>query len=225
VLGIDHTDTVKRFQDVTGGTFWAVYGQSETSGITTIGPYFDKPGSAGRPLQLVEVEIVNDSGKILEPGKSGEIVVRGPQVFKGYWNLQEDTNYTFRDGWHHTGDMGRIDEEGYLWFEGRTLEKELIKTGGENVYPSEVENVIRQHPMVKDVAVIGVPDPQWGEAIKAVCALNSGSSLSEANLIEFVAGRIARFKKPRHVVFVSEIPKTSHGSVDREKIKADYGNT
>lgn len=225
VLGIDHTDTVKRFQDVTGGTFWAVYGQSETSGITTIGPYFDKPGSAGRPLQLVEVEIVNDSGKILEPGKSGEIVVRGPQVFKGYWNLQEDTNYTFRDGWHHTGDMGRIDEEGYLWFEGRALEKELIKTGGENVYPSEVENVIRQHPMVKDVAVIGVPDPRWGEAIKAVCALNSGSSLSEANLIEFVAGRIARFKKPRHVVFVSEIPKTSHGSVDREKIKADYGNT
>lgn len=225
VLGIDHQDTAKRFQDVTGGTFWAAYGQSETSGLTSIGPFFDKPGSAGRPLELAEVEIVNDSGKILEPGKSGEIVVRGPQVFKGYWNLQDDTNYTFRDEWHHTGDMGRIDETGYLWFEGRALEKELIKTGGENVYPSEVENVIRQHPLVKDVTVIGVPDPEWGEAIKAVCVLNSGPSISEADLIEFVAARIARFKKPKYVVFVSEIPRNNHGSLDREKIMADFGNT
>jgi len=225
VLGIDHQDTAKRFQDVTGGIFWAAYGQSETSGLTSIGPFFDKPGSVGRPLELAEVEIVNDSGKILEPGKSGEIVVRGPQVFKGYWNLQDDTNYTFRDEWHHTGDMGRIDETGYLWFEGRALEKELIKTGGENVYPSEVENVIRQHPLVKDVTVIGVPDPEWGEAIKAVCVLNSGSSISEADLIEFVAARIARFKKPKHVVFVSEIPRNNHGSLDREKIMADFGNT
>jgi len=223
VMGIDHPDTVKRFEESTGATFWAAYGQSETSGLASIGRYFDKPGSAGTQLPFSEVEIEDESGNILGESQVGEIVVRGPQVFKGYWNLKDDTEYTFRNGWHHTGDLGRIDEEGYLWFEGRASEKELIKTGGENVYPSEVENVIRQHPMVKDVAVIGVPDPQWGEAIKAVCVLDSGSHLSEADLIEFVAHRIARFKKPRHVLYVSELPKTVSGTVDRQKIKDDYG--
>ncbi|MFH0957617.1 MAG: AMP-binding protein [Pseudomonadota bacterium] len=224
VLGIDHPDTVKRFQEVTGATFWAAYGQSETSGLTTIGSYSERPGSAGRPLQLVDLEVVDESGNVLEPGRSGEIVVRGPQVFKGYWNLEEDTLRTFRDGWHHTGDLGRLDEDGYLWFEGRALEKELIKTGGENVYPSEVENVVRQHPLVKDVAVIGVPDSQWGEAIKAVCVLEPGSWLSEADLIDFVAGKIARFKKPRYVVYVDELPRNASGCVDRNKVREGFGN-
>lgn len=224
VLGIDHPDTIERFQNVTGGVFWAAYGQSETSGLTTTVPYNERPGSAGRPLQLVELEIVDDSGKILEPGKSGEIVVRSPQVFKGYWNLPGDTAHTFRDGWHHTGDLGRLDEDGYLWFEGRALEKELIKTGGENVYPSEVENVVRQHPLVKDVAVIGVLDSHWGEAIKAVCVLEPGSFLSEADLIDFVAQRIARFKKPKYVVYVDELPRNASGCVDRNKVREGFGN-
>ena len=102
-------------------------------------------------------------------GQTGEIVVRGPTVFKGYWNNEADTAFTFRNGWHHTGDMGYFDADGYLWYAGRAPEKELIKTGGENVYPAEVENAIRQHPAIADVVVIGVPDPQWSEAIKAVC--------------------------------------------------------
>jgi len=224
VTGIDHLSTIKRFEEFTGAVFWTAYGQAETSGLTAMGRYFQKPGSAGRPFPFAEVQIADELGNILNPGLIGEIVVRGPQVFEGYWNLPEDTDHTFRHGWHHTGDLGRIDEEGYLWFEGRASEKELIKTGGENVYPLEVENVIRQHPMVKDVAVIGVPDPQWGEAIKAVCVLNSGSYLSEADLIEFVAQRIARFKKPRHVVYVSRLPKTESGTLDRKKIRDDYGH-
>ena len=223
VLGIDHLDTVKRFEEITGATFWAAYGQSETSGLTSVAPCSEKPGSAGLPVQMAEVEVVDESGNILEPGELGEIVVRGPQVFEGYWNMEEDTRHTFRDGWHHTGDMGRIDEDGFLWFEGRALEKELIKTGGENVYPAEVEQVILEHPMVTGVAVIGVPDIQWGEAIKAICVLTPGSSLSEADLIEFVAGKIARFKKPKHVVYVNELPKTGDGRVDRERIKKNCG--
>lgn len=225
VLGLDHPDTVKRFQDTTGATFWTVYGQTETSGMTTAAPYFERRGSAGVPLRMAQVEVVDDSGTTLEPGRSGEIVVRGPQVFAGYWNLEEHTRYTFRDGWHHTGDLGRIDEEGYVWFEGRAQEKDLIKPGGENVYPAEVENVILQHPMVKEVAVIGVADSQWGEAIKAVCVLEPGSSLRPTDIIEFVANRIARFKKPRHVLFVDELPRTSDGSVDRETVKTCYGDS
>jgi acyl-CoA synthetase (AMP-forming)/AMP-acid ligase II len=223
VLGLDQPETVKRFEEASGATFWTAYGQSETSGLTHTAPYFDKTGSAGLPLPSAEVEVVDDYGNILGPGRAGEIIVKGPCVFKGYWNLEEDTRYTFRDGWHHTGDKGRIDEEGYLWFEGRLAEKELIKPGGENVYPAEVEKAILEHPDIEEVSVIGVPDSQWGEAIKAVCVLKEGASLAEAELIQYVAAKIARYKKPKHVVYVSELPKKEDGSVDREKIKEDHG--
>jgi len=223
VLGIDHPDTVRRFENITGASFWAAYGQSETSGLVTVGPYFERPGSAGFPLHLTEVDVVDDTGNIVEPGLSGEIVVRGPQVFKGYWNRKQDAQNTFRDGWHHTGDMGRLDEAGYLWFEGRATHKELIKPGGENVYPAEVEKAILQHPSIQEASVIGVPDLQWGEAIKAVCVLKPEKSLTEAELIAFVTERIARYKKPKYVVFVQELPRTANGTVDREKIKSDFG--
>jgi long-chain acyl-CoA synthetase len=224
VLGLDQPDTVKRFEEATGAVFWTVYGQSETSGLTHAAPYFAKTGSAGLPLPCAEVEIADDYGNILGPGRSGEIIVRGPCVFKGYWNLKEDTSYTFRDGWHHTGDKGRIDEDGYLWFEGRLAEKELIKPGGENVYPAEVEKAILEHSDVEEVSVIGVPDAKWGEAIKAICVLREGASLAEAELIEFTAAKIARYKKPKHVVYVKELPKKEDGSVDREKVKEDHGS-
>ncbi len=224
VIGLDLPKTIDRYQKETGGTFWVAYGQSETSGFTTVSPYSEKPGSAGRPLPFCEVEIVNDKGDIVAPGVSGEIVTRGPMVFRGYWDLEEETAYAFRDGWHHTGDMGRLDEDGYLWFEGRAPEKELIKPGGENVYPAEVEKAILEHESVKEAVVIGVPDAKWGEAIKAVCVLKEGASLSGQDLIDFVAGRIARYKKPQHVVFVPELHKTESGAVDRKKVKADHGS-
>ena len=133
------------------------------------------------------------------------------------------TNQTLRGGWHHTGDIGRLDEEGFLWFVGRKAEKELIKPGGENVYPAEVEKVVLEHPAVREVSVIGVPDPRFGEGIKAVCVLKPGARLSEQELIDFVAGRIARYKKPGYVEFVDSLPKTADGSIDRAKVKALYG--
>ena len=222
-VGLDHHDTVKRFEEVSGATFWAAYGQSETSGIFSFAPYFERLGSAGVPSFMVEVEIVDDYGNIMETGKSGEIVIRGPMVFKGYWNLEKDNEYTFRDGWHHTGDKGHLDKDGYLWYVGRMAEKELIKPGGENVYPAEVEKVILEHPLVEDVSVIGIPDKQWGEAIKAICVLKQGKSLGENELSEFVAARIARYKKPKYVVFTSGLPKTEEGLIDRQRVKADYG--
>jgi long-chain acyl-CoA synthetase len=222
-MGLEEPATAQRFEQMTGGTFWAGYGQSETSGLVTLAPYFERPGSAGLPCRLCDVQILDELGNLLPVGQSGEIGVRGPSVFKGYWNLEKETQYTFRGGWHHTGDRGRIDEDGYLWFEGRAPEKELIKPGGENVYPAEVEQVIKEHPQVREVSVIGVPDSQWGEAIKAICVLESGASLAEKELIEFVAGRIARYKKPKHVIFVPNLPKKEDGSIDRDKVKQDYG--
>ncbi|MFW6284036.1 MAG: AMP-binding enzyme, partial [Desulfosalsimonas sp.] len=133
-----------------------------------------------------------------------------------------DNEHTFRGGWHHTGDTGRFDENGYLFYTGRMAEKELIKPGGENVYPAEVENVILEHPAVDMTVVFGVPDPKWKEGIKAVCRLKPGASLSAEELIEFVGSRIARYKKPHYVEMVTDFPVKPDGSPDREKIKARY---
>ncbi len=223
VGGLDAPDTMKTFEKITGGKFWTGFGQSETSGFVTFAPYFDKVGSAGKPAFMADVALVDEHGNFVETGQQGEIVVRGPIVFNGYWNLEEDNAYTFRDGWHHTGDMGRFDGEGYLFYMGRKPEKELIKPGGENVYPAEVEKVILEHPVVEDVSVIGVPDSQWGEAIKAVCVLKAGETLPEDELIQFVASKIARFKKPKFIAYVEELPKNDDGSIDRNKVKEDHG--
>jgi long-chain acyl-CoA synthetase len=149
--------------------------------------------------------------------------VRGPSVFLGYWNREADTAYTFRNNWHHTGDIAKFDEDGYLWYVKRKAEKELIKPGGENVYPAEVEGVILSHPDIAEVSVIGVPDKQWGEAIKAVCVLKPSASLKEKELIDFVAARIARYKKPRFVVFSEALPKTEKGEIDRDRVKKEHG--
>lgn len=223
VMGLDTPDIIEAYQNRTGGTFYSLFGQTETSCVVTMGPYSDRPGSAGRPVALARIQILNDNDMPVPQGEIGEIAVKGPMVFQGYWNLPEDTEATFRNGWHHTGDLGRLDADGYLWYSGRKPEKELIKPGGENVYPAEVEAVILQHPDVEKTAVIGVPDPKWKEAIKAVCQLKSGRHLTPEALIQFVGERIARFKKPQYVAFVSGMPKTPAGEIDRQKVKELYG--
>lgn len=223
VTGIDTPETIERYQKVTGGNFYSLYGQTETSCLATLGSYNERPGSAGRVLPLTEVRLVDDYDRPVSLGQVGEITVRGPMVFKGYWALPEETAHTFREGWHHTGDLGRFDEDGFLWYAGRKAEKELIKPGGENVYPAEVEKVILEHPAVEKVVVFGVPDPKWKEGIKAVCQLKPGNSLDVRELIDFVGERIARYKKPHHVEFAAELPLLQDGSVDRAKVKQVYG--
>ena len=223
VTGIDTKETIEKYQALTGGKFYSLYGQTETSCLATLGPYEERPGAAGRMLPLAEVVLVDDYDRPVPAGQMGEITVRGPMVFKGYWGLPEDTAHTFREGRHHTGDLGRFDEEGFLWYGGRKAEKELIKPGGENVYPAEVEKVILQHPAVEKTVVFGVPDPKWKEGIKAVCTLKEGQSLEPAALIDFVGQRIARYKKPQYVEFVAEIPLLADGAADRAKVKALYG--
>jgi long-chain acyl-CoA synthetase len=223
VKGIENSETIERYQELTGGTFFCVYGQTETSAMATLGRYNDRPGSAGKPLELADVRLVNDNDDPVNPGEVGEIVVKGPMVFKGYWNLPEDTEYAFRGGWHHTGDLGRFDEDGFLWYEGRKAEKELIKPGGENVYPAEVESAILENTAIDKAVVFGVPDPIWKEGIKAVCILKEGKKLDSRGLIAFVSQHIASYKKPRFVEFVSEFPLLKDGSPDRAQIKALYG--
>ena len=224
VTGLDAQGTIEKYQKITGGHFYCAYGQTEASGIVTLGRYDERPGSAGKMLPLSEVRLIDDYDRVVPTGQVGEIAIRGPLVFKGYWNIDDDNAYTFREGWHHTGDLGSFDEGGFLWYEGRRAEKELIKPGGENVYPAEVEKVILEHGAVEETVVIGVPDSQWGEAIKAICVLKEGASLTESELIEFVAARIARYKKPKYVVFSTTLPKDENGLIDRGEIKKIFVN-
>jgi acyl-CoA synthetase (AMP-forming)/AMP-acid ligase II len=225
VTGLDSPDTIKRFESACpSARFWAAYGQSEVSGAVTLAPFRDKPGSVGKPTMLNRVCVVDDLERPLPVGRSGEIVVRGPMVFNGYWNGDADNEFTFRNGWHHTGDMGRFDEDGYLWYGGRSPAKELIKPGGENVYPAEIEKVLLEHPAVAEAVVFGVPDAQWGEAIKAVCVCRPGRTAAADELIEFVGARIARFKRPKHVVFCAALPKNAQGLFDRARIKQEFAN-
>jgi long-chain acyl-CoA synthetase len=214
---------IEQFQSVSGGRYYAMYGQTETSCLATIGKYNDRPGSAGKVIMLGDVQLVDEFDQPVAAGEVGEITVKGPMVFLGYWGLADDNAYAFREGWHHTGDLGRFDSDGFLFYAGRKAEKELIKPGGENVYPAEVEKVILQHPAVAQTVVIGVPDPKWKEGIKAVCQLHEGEILTAGELIAFVGERIARFKKPQYVEFVNELPLKKDGSPDRPAVKSLYG--
>ena len=217
--GMDRPETIERFlKKNPQASFYSLYGQTEAMPVSG-GDHAERPGSVGPPAVLTRVALFDDLDREVPPGATGEICVRSPAVFQGYWNLAGDTEDTLRNGWHHTGDLGRRDAEGFLWYAGRNPEKELIKSGGENVYPAEVERVILGHGSVEDVCVVGVSDPDWGEAVQAVCVLKQGHAVRAEELAEFVAARIARYKKPRHVVFVDSLPRTASGAVDREAVR------
>ena len=222
ITGIDSPENIQAFTRTTGSCFWVLYGQCETSGFVTLSDSMDRPGSAGREAMISRLAILDENDKESPPDTLGEIGVRGPLVFQGFWNRGKLDRATFKNGWHHTGDLGQIDPDGFLWFKGRKPEKELIKPGGENVYPAEVEAVIQTHPGINENCVIGVPDPKFGEGIKAVCVANRGTSVTAEDLIEFVGARIARYKKPSQVVFVDSLPRDANGNIDRNKVKALY---
>jgi long-chain acyl-CoA synthetase len=221
--GLDRPENLLGFRKIApNARFWTAFGQTEAMPVTA-GLIEERPGSAGRPTCLSRVRIVDDYDNEVAAGTPGEICVRSPSVFMGYWGREEDTAHTFRNDWHHTGDIGRLDEDGYLWYVKRKAQKELIKPGGENVYPAEVEKVILEHDKVREAVVIGVPDEQWGEAVKAVCVLEPGGEMDSSELIDFVATRIARYKKPKYVAFVDSLPRTAGGGIDRERIKKEHG--
>jgi acyl-CoA synthetase (AMP-forming)/AMP-acid ligase II len=150
----------------------------------------------------------------------GEIVTRSDLVMKGYWKNSEATAGTIKNGWLHTGDIGYLDDKGYLFVMDRS--KDMIISGGENIYPREIEEVLIRHPAVREVSVIGVPDLKWGEAIKAVVSLNPGKTATEKDLIDFCRDNIAGYKKPRSVDFVDELPKSNYGKILKRKLRDQY---
>ncbi|MBW8010863.1 MAG: AMP-binding protein [Chloroflexi bacterium] len=216
-------EVVKKFIIDVGAEYWTGFGQTETSGIATFLNVAEKPGSAGKVVPNLELRIANSAGEEIPVGDPGEITVKGPLVFAGYWRDEDATNFTSRYGWHHTGDVGKVDEEGYLYYIGRKPEKELIKTGGENVYPAEVEHAVRELAEVTEVCVIGVPDEKWGEAVKAVVELAEGKTITAEQIISAAGEKIASYKKPQQVDFVNKLPRLENGEIDRMAVKVAHG--
>jgi acyl-CoA synthetase (AMP-forming)/AMP-acid ligase II len=211
-----------------GCGFVQMYGMTETSGtIVALDPEDHDPAgsprmrSVGTPLAGVELKIIDEQGNELGPNEVGEIATRSSKNMKGYWNNPAATAATIdADGWLRTGDAGYLDADGYLFIHDRV--KDMIISGGENVYPAEVENAVFSHPDVADVAVIGVPDEKWGEAVKACVVLKSGVTLSEAEVIAHARQHIAGYKCPKSVDFVAALPRNPSGKVLRRELRAPY---
>ena len=221
-------DLMKRSMEVFGCGFVQMYGMTETSGtITTLNPEdhhvngSTRMRSVGKPLTGVEIKIINDNGDSVPTGEVGEIATRSAQNMKGYWNLAEATAATIdANGWLRTGDAGYVDEDGYLFIHDRI--KDMIISGGENVYPAEVENAVYSHPDVADVAVIGVPDEKWGESVKACVVLKEGAKLSESDIIAYARQSIAGYKCPKSIDFITALPRNPSGKILRRELRAPY---
>lgn len=205
--------------------FISAYGQTECQLITAISgdDLTAKPGSVGRTMLITQLRIVDENGAEVPAGQAGEIVIRSPNLMKGYFKEKEKTALTWRGGWHHTGDVGRLDEDGYLYFIDRI--KDMIKTGGENVASTEVEEIIFAHPKIAEVAVFGLQHPIWQEAIAAAVAPKAGQSVAEEEIIGWCKERLAGFKVPKKVIVLETLPKSVTGKILKKDLRSLYIDT
>ena len=223
-------ETLRKAMTIFQCDFAQAYGMTETTAGTHRVERSRPPARARRPPRAAavgrpagarhRVAHRRRAGPLLPPGAVGEVVARGPQLMRGYWNLAEASAKALAGGWMHTGDAGRLDEQGYLYIEDRV--KDMIVSGGENVYPREVENVLFQHPAVADAAVIGVPDPKWGEAVKAIVVLNAGAAATAEELITFCRAQLGGYKLPRSVDFSASLPRNPSGKVLKRELREPY---
>ncbi len=223
-------ETLRRAIQVFGCGFHQGFGMTETTAAVTALTELDheialagRPElllSAGRALLATEVKIVDEDDNEVPSGTVGEIVARGPQIMTGYWNLPEATETALRGGWMHTGDAARMDEEGYIYIQDRI--KDMIVSGGENVYPREVENALFEHAAIVDAAVIGIPDPKFGEAILAFVVLKEGEKLTPEEVIAHMKTRVGGFKVPRKIEFIGELPRNASGKILKKDLREPY---
>jgi acyl-CoA synthetase (AMP-forming)/AMP-acid ligase II len=202
--------------------WYDVYGLTEASPCITILNAADslrKDGSVGKMLPFVDVRIVDEDNNRLPPGEVGELICRGPNVMQGYHRNPLATAKSLKNGWLYTGDLARMDEEGFCYIVDR--KKEMIVSGGENIYPREIEEILMRHPAVADVAVIGIPHPTWGETVKAIIALREGHCIDEQEVIDFCKNNLASYKKPTAVSFVPAIPRNPSGKALKRLLREE----
>jgi len=201
-----------------------VFGQTETSIQLWLSEEdaIRKIGSVGKPVFHADVRVVDKSGKDVALGEVGEIVLNGPTQMLGYWNDPKLTAETIKDGWLHTGDLATVDEEGFVYMVDR--EKDMYISGGENVYPAEIERVLGENPKILEVAIIGVPDEKWGEVGKALIVLKDEEKMTEEDVFEFLRGKLAKYKIPKYAEFTNEFPKTGSGKIRKTELREKYGH-
>jgi long-chain acyl-CoA synthetase len=211
-------EVLRGFEEAFGVPVLEGYGLSETSPVASFNlPGRErKPGSIGTPIRDVQMRVVDEADHEVPQGEVGEIVIRGPNVMKDYWHRPEATAEAIRDGWFHTGDLARVDEDGYFYIVDR--KKDLIIRGGYNVYPREIEEVLYEHPAVAEAAVIGLPHPSLGEEVAAAVALKPGAAITAEELRDYVKGQVAAYKYPRHVWIVDSLPKGGTGKIQKRDI-------
>jgi acyl-CoA synthetase (AMP-forming)/AMP-acid ligase II len=217
-------ELLKRSMETFGCRFTQVYGLTETTGAITALQHEDHVGerilSCGRPMFAAEMKVVDGLGNEVPRSEIGEIVYRGPGTMRGYWRRSQDTDDAIRDGWFHTGDAGVMDSAGFVYIRDRV--KDMIVSGGENIYPAELESILADHPGVADVAVIGVPDDRWGESVKAIVVRAPGGEMTGDELVEWSKDRLAGFKRPRSVDFVETIPRNPTGKILKRQLREPY---
>ncbi|MFZ5597820.1 MAG: class I adenylate-forming enzyme family protein [Bacillota bacterium] len=212
-------EVFKRFEEKFSIKLYEGYGLTETSPVISFmvpGENTNKVGSVGKPIPGVEIRIVDYEDHEIPTNQIGEIIVKGPNIMKGYYNRPEETNWIMRNGWFHTGDLGYIDEDGYLYIVDR--KKDLIIRGGLNIYPGEIEEVLYSHPAVFDAAVTGVPDPIMGEEVMAFMSLRENCHITPEEIKEFCADKLARYKIPKYIRFVENLPKTTSGKLLKREL-------
>ncbi len=221
------TALLREAMKVFGCGFCNAYGSTETGNVVVslrpeehLGASDQRLRAVGKPMPGVEVRIIDERGEEVGPGVTGHIAVRSPSNMIDYWKNEEATRSTLVDGWLMTGDAGFRDEEGYIYVSDRI--RDMIISAGEKIFPAEVENVIRTHPAVADVAVIGVPDPLWGESVRALVVVTPGATLRPGDIIRHVRGRVGEYKVPRAVEFVESLPRNAAGKILKRELREPY---
>jgi fatty-acyl-CoA synthase len=214
------TDTARRVMERFGPVLWNFYGATETGLVTLAGPgdHLSRPGTIGRALRANEIRLLDEAGAPVPPGQIGELYARNPTLISGYHKNAEATRDSQRDGFFSVGDLGRVDADGYYFLESR--KHDMVISGGVNIYPREIEDHLHAHPAILEAAVIGVPDPEWGETLQAFVVLRPGAQLAEAEVIDHCRRALSDFKRPRKVTFLPELPRNPTGKVLKRELRA-----
>jgi fatty-acyl-CoA synthase len=213
------TEAARRFMQQFGPILWNFYGATETGLVTLAGPHdhVSRPGTIGKRMRGNEIRLLDDNGREVPGGQVGELYARNPTLISGYHGNDDATKSSQRDGFFSVGDVGRIDDEGYYYLESR--KHDMVISGGVNIYPREIEDHLSTHPAILEAAVIGVPDPEWGETLRAFIVLRNGEQLTETEVVTYCREGLADYKRPRKVTFLVELPRNPTGKVLKRELR------